>query len=646
MSKQTISVFFFAILIGSSAAGQNTTSQKQNPLPPLKTTVTVNATLATETPASITVLPSQQIQNIPGIELDDRLRQVAGFSLFRRSSSEVANPTTQGVSLRATGSTGASRTLVLWDGIPINDPFGGWVYWDRIDPNYVQEVEIDRGAPTSLFGDRAMDGTISIFSPPERPHHVFLNYLGGSDDTQDVSGAYSNLWGPWGLTLHSREFTTDGYYIVPADIRGAADAPASLRFATGDMHLDYLGAHDRLAVHLDILAEERHNGTVLTRNSTSEGTIGATYAHTWSNDEISLIVFHTQGQFHQNFSSVSDDRNSERIVSRQTVPETDTGGGFYWKHHGSRAHFLWNAVIGTDANQVHGISYDYSYFTNVTTPDGGTLFAHGYFGQADLTAGRVTLFGGMREQYTGEHAQTFFSPNAGIAVGLGRFRLRASGYRSFRAPTLNELYRPFRVGNVQTEANPALLPEGLVGVEAGTDWTAENTRLSFTLFHNDLENPIDNATLRITPSLILRQRQNFPSAFSRGVEASAQQHWREWTLRAGYLFADARLSTGERIPQVPKQQGTAELVFQHKSTLISGGLRALGLAFDDDLNQFLLPGFATIGITAEQRVMPRLWVLASVDNLLDRQYLVALTPNPNIGAPRIWRFGVRWSGGL
>ncbi|MGH9582904.1 MAG: TonB-dependent receptor plug domain-containing protein, partial [Bryobacteraceae bacterium] len=470
----SIRILFFTIVIGLSAAGQNTPpqkpqkkqgQQKQTPLPPLKTTVTVNATLSTATPASITVLPKQQLEDTSGIELDDRLRQVAGFSLFRRSSSEVANPTTQGVSLRATGSTGASRTLVLWDGIPINDPFGGWVYWDRIDPNYTQEVEIDRGAPTSVFGDRAMDGTISIFSPPDERDHLFLNYLGGNEDTQDVSAAYSNIWGPWGLTVHSRDFTTDGYYITPAYLRGTADARANVRFATGDINLDYLGAHDRLAVHLDILAEERHNGTVLTRNSTSLGTIGATYAHTWTNDEISLIGFHTQGQLHQNFSSVSADRNSERLAARQTVPEEDTGGAAYWKHHGNQRHFAWDTVVGSDADRIHGISYDYSYFTQLTSPNGGTLLEHGVFGQADMTIDRVTLYGGVRQQYTGERGQTFVSPNAGMAVGLGRLRLRASGYRSFRAPTLNELYRPFRVGNVLTEANAALVPEGLTGVE-------------------------------------------------------------------------------------------------------------------------------------------------------------------------------------
>ncbi len=233
-------------LMGRAALAQSDTvppAAGQPPgLPPLKTTVNVNTSVASEVPAAITVLGEEQIKQIPGIELDDRLRAVPGFSLFRRSSSLVANPTTQGVSLRATGSSGASRTLVLWDGIPINDPFGGWVYWDRIDPDYIGEVDIDRGASTSIFGDRALGGTVSLFSPPEQKEHLQAEFLTGSQGTEDASAAYSNLWGLWGLSLHSRALATDGYYITPDSVRGKVDDRANVRFATGDFRLDYLGS--------------------------------------------------------------------------------------------------------------------------------------------------------------------------------------------------------------------------------------------------------------------------------------------------------------------------------------------------------------------------------------------------------------------
>ncbi len=632
--------FILLLLCGARA-----TSQSQTP-PPLKTTVTVNATLSTETPAAITVLDQQQLTETPGINLDDRLRQVPGFSLFRRSSSLVANPTTQGVSLRGTGSSGASRTLILWDGIPINDPFGGWVYWTRIDPAYLDRVEVDRGASTSVFGDRAMGGTISLFSPAEQHQHIFADYFGGNDRTEDVSAAYSNLWGPWGLSLHSRAFTTDGYYITPEPVRGKVDDPANVRFATGDLHLDYLGKADRLSLHFDVLAEERHNGTVLTHNSTGLGTLGASYTHSWTNDQVSFLVFHTQEQFHSTFSSVALNRNSETLTSKQTVPVQDTGGAAYWQHHAHHDRIKWNTIVGADVDDTHGISYDYSYSTHILTPGGGTLLEHGIFGQADVSIGPVEFFGGIRHQFTGQHGETFVSPNAGMAIGAKQFRFRTSGYRSFRAPTLNELYRNFRVGNALTLANPALIPEGLAGVEAGVDWIGETTRISLTLFRNDLEHLIDNATISSSPALILRQRSNFPAALSRGVETNIVRRWTHWNAEAGYLFADARLSTGQRIPEVPKQQGTAQLTYSAKSTLISAGIRAFGLQFDDDLNQFKLPGYAALQLTAQQHLTKRLSAVAAVENLLDRSFLVALTPSPNTGAPRLWRIGLRWSGSI
>jgi outer membrane cobalamin receptor len=641
--------FFWTFALGLVGATLcfSQTKPPESPKPTeLKTTVTVNSTLASETPAFISVMDQKQLQTIPGINLDDRLRQLPGFSLFRRSSSVVANPTTQGVSLRATGSSGASRTLVLWDGIPINDPFGGWVYWTRLDPTFIDRAEVERGGTTAVFGDRALGGSISLFTPSPRRENLFADFMGGNAGTVDASAAYSNLWGKWGLTVHSRGFTMAGYYIVPSYLRGTADTKANVRFATGDVHLDYFGTSDRLSVHFDVLSESRQNGTQLTHNSTGLGTVGANYSHSWSNDQISVLAFHTREQYHSTFSSVSLNRNTETLTSRQTVPVEDVGGAAYWQHHGQTHSHRWNTIVGADVDDTHGISNDYSYTTRVLTPGGGTLLQHGLFGQADLSLGPVRFFAGIRHQFTGVRDTTFISPNGGIAVGYRNFRFRTSAYRTFRAPTLNELYRNFRVGNALTLANSTLRPEGLTGVEAGFDWTRESSRISASLFWNELSNLIGNSTLSTSPTLILRQRANFASGLSRGVEVNAVHRLGRWTGEAGYLFADARLGTGQRIAQVPKQQGTAQLTFSAKSTIISGGIRAYGLQFDDDLNQFKLPGYAALQLAAQQHLTSKLSVFASVENLLDRSFLVALTPTPNTGQPQLFRIGFRWSGSI
>ncbi len=653
-SMKAVSYSLLAVLAASVAFGQAPASdtkppdQQTTPVPPpLQTTVTVNGTIASETPASITVVSNERLQTIPGVNLDDRLRQVPGFSLFRRTSGLVANPTTQGVSLRGTGSSGASRTLILWDSIPLNDPFGGWVYWTRVDPGFVDHVEIDRGGTTSVFGDRALGGSISLFTPAARPNYLYTDLMAGNDGTLDTAAAWSTVWKRWAVTAHSRAFTTDGYYIVPDNLRGRVDDKANVRFATGDLHFDYLDADaNRLSIQINMLAEERRNGTGLTHNSTGLGTVGFNYSHSWTNDQASLLGYHTREQFHSTFSSVALNRNSETLTSRQTVPVEEYGGAGYWQHHGKAPRFTWNTIVGADFDDVHGTSFDYSYTTRILTPGGGTLLEHGLFAQGDISFGRVRFFAGIRHQFTGQRGETFVSPNGGVAVGAGQFRFRASGYRTFRAPTLNELYRNFRVGNVLTLANPGLVPEGLTGVEAGVDWTGEKDRVSVGVFRNDLTNLVSSATLSSSPTLILRQRSNFASALSRGVEVNAFHRWQRWTAEAGYLYADARFSTGQRLSQVPKQQGSAALTYAHKGTSISGGVRAFGLQFDDDLNQFKLPGYAALQLTAQQHIVRSLSAVAAVDNLLDRSYLVALTPTPNTGSPRLWRIGLRWSGAV
>jgi outer membrane receptor protein involved in Fe transport len=233
-----------------------------------------------------------------------------------------------------------------------------------------------------------------------------------------------------------------------------------------------------------------------------------------------------------------------------------------------------------------------------------------------------------------------------VVAGRGRWRGRASLYRSFRAPTLNELYRNFQVGNTLTEANPLLVPETVFGAEAGLDFVGESSNLRVTFFRSSLDKLITNVTLSSSSNSILKQRQNAAAALSRGAEISARRRWRAWSGEIGYLYADSNYVTGKRIPEVPHSQGSAMLSFDKGGTMASAGIRAYGSQFDDDLNQFLLAGYTTVQLMVRQRLTKGLSASASFENLLNRQYYVAFTPTPNIGAPRLWRIGLRWQGRL
>src|SRR6185503_11871026 len=117
-----------------------------------------------DVPASLNVLTGSQIKTSPAVVADDVLRQIPTFSLFTRASSLSSHPTSQGVSLRGIGPSGVSRTLVLADGIPQNDPFGGWVYWTRVPLESVNRIEVVDGPSSSLYGNYAMGGVINIMT--------------------------------------------------------------------------------------------------------------------------------------------------------------------------------------------------------------------------------------------------------------------------------------------------------------------------------------------------------------------------------------------------------------------------------------------------------------------------------------------------
>jgi len=613
-------------------------SQEAAKLDPVRTEITVNEKIAAETPASITVLNKLQVQANPGVNLDDRLRSVPGFTLFRRTSSVVANPTTQGISLRGLGSSGASRTLVLWDGVPANDPFGGWVYWTRFAPEELERIEVVRGASTSAFGDRAIGGSIQLFSRPAEPWRVHGAYEGGNKNTHQLSAGFSHLRPRWAMSTQGRAFRTDGFYIIEDGRRGAADSRAGVDFVAGDVRLDYMGAKDRFFLKLDALTEDRANGTVVQRNSTSLGNLSGQYFREIGQDNLSLTAWHGRQEFRASFSAIAANRQTERLTMRQQVPAEVTGSSALYRLRRSGV----NALFGGDFTRVEGYSVETSFPTGFSNR-GGVQWQRGAFAQADVKAGPLKLFGGGRIHAAGNQGG-FFSPSGGFVLGNKQWRGRGTMYRSFRAPTLNELFREFRVGNAVTRANDALKPEFAFGSELGIDFSGETTRAGLTFFRTSLTDLVTNVTLLSTPALIERQRRNAGAALTRGVEANVTQRWKDYRLELAWLYSESRFANRLRIPQVPKHAGNAMLIWAKGKTLVSGGLRSFAAQFEDDLNVFRLPGFATVQLAMRHGLTSRVSAIASWENLLDRRFYTGFTPVPAIGAPRLWRAGLRWEG--
>jgi outer membrane cobalamin receptor len=543
----------------------------QSPSAQVTIAATRIVTPADETAASVAVLNRKDLETTAAVTLDDTLRQVAGFSLFRRSGSRTANPTSQGVSLRATGASGASRALVLADGIPVNDPFGGWIYWDRVPRESIDEVEILLGAASHLYGSAALGGVIAITTKPSSTNLLSFAASYGNETTPNVSLFASGTKGDWSASVAAETFHTNGYVLVPEDQRGRVDTDAGTRDLVTNLRVERtLGKQGQIFGGASFLGESRTNGTPLQTNRTHLRQF--MFGSAWESAAIGSISARVYGgtqTYDQNFSAISTDRNSETLTRVQRVPAQVFGATAQW----SKVLLAKQTIVaGFEGREVRGASDELVFvggrpsslvgaggrereagvYLEGLTQFGSHVFVNvgGRFDHwqnyAALSATRpvsaqnpttVTLFPDRHE--------SAFSPYASIVYRFNeQLSLITSITRAFRAPTLNELYRSFRVGNVLTLANENLRAERLIGAEVGLRLNSSNSKLALrgSFFWNDITRPVANVTLSTTPSLITRQRQNLGSTSSRGLELLTDVKLdRRWTLSGSYLFADARV---------------------------------------------------------------------------------------------------------
>lgn len=648
----------------------------------LSETVTVTPVRAevrlSDAPASVSVLDADDISNAGAQTLDDLLRQVPGFSIFRRSSSIVANPTTQGVSLRGAGATGASRTLVLADGVPLNDAFGGWVYWDRVPRAAVDRIEIVRGGSSDLYGSDALSGVINVLTRPPSNRTISAEASYGNLDTADVSFFAADKWKGFTAAVSGEAFRTDGYFIIAPEIRGAADDKAGSKHRIMTLRFGYdWNAENSVFARGALFDEDRRNGTKLQNNDTATESlaVGGRF-RTGDGSNWNLTLFANQQRYHQSFTAVAAGRNSEALNRLQFVPSRDAGVSLSWSRLSFEKHLL---VAGLDVRGVRGTSDETAFANNRSTSylsAGGRQRRAGFFLQdlvnissrwqlsvnarydnwRDSSAASVTrslTTGAVTPRFFPARSQDAFSPRLSLIYRpKEELSLRASAYRAFRAPTLNELYRGFRVGDTQTLANENLVAERLTGGEAGASWNASNnitTRL--TGYWTETINPVSNFTLSVTPTLITRQRRNLGRTRSSGIEAETEMRFaRYWQITAGYLFADATVLRapqdatlqGNLIPQVPRHQFTLQTVYSHPRFVTAAmQFRATGRQFDDDQNRLPLGSFALIDLTVAKPFARYFEIFVAVQNLLDERFAVGRTPIETLGMPRMLRGGFR-----
>jgi outer membrane receptor protein involved in Fe transport len=621
---------------------------------------------AEDSPASTRTLDEQQLEQAAPPELDGKLREVPGFQLFRRSSSLVANPTTEGVSLRGLGSTAASRSLVVLDDVPLNDPYGGWIHWEELPELAVRKVEVVRGGASDLYGSSAIGGVISVIPVRPEADGLELETSAGSESTLDEQALATVKRDAWSGSGSGGVIATDGYTLVAPSVRGAIDRPSNVHAQDGlGMVERALPDEGRLFARADVLNEQRHNGTPFQYNATRlwRGAAGADWR------DFTLRLWGGDEHFRQTFSAINTARTVE-TPTRFAFDPADELGAALRGHHTAGPHAL--LLAGADTRDVRAEDSEH-----ILSGAGGFLDTAaeqrqtGAWGEALLTPENWTISGSARVDHFSNFnprqfsaptppaalpsfSETVFDPRLGVVRRINaELSVNASGFRAYRAPTENELYRTGQVGQQVTLPNPDLRSERATGWETGLQAelgrTGGSVRASY--FWTQVNRPITALTLSTTATEELLMRENLGQIESRGVSLDYAAQPAAWIgIEGGYQFANATVTkfapqpalVGKWIPQVPQNQATAQV---HLTRPIWGTLSVQamesGRQFDDDANAYLLHGYFRLDAYAEHDFGRRVVGFASGENLFDRAIQVGKTPVLTLGTPQVARVGIR-----
>jgi outer membrane receptor protein involved in Fe transport len=570
------------------------------------------------------------------------------------------------------------------DGIPINDPFGGWVFWGRVPRESLSRIEVVQGGSSSLYGSDALGGVVNLITRDSRESALSFETSYGNEQTPDFSFFAGGRLFQWGALLSAEAFHTDGYVLIDEDERGLVDTKAGSEHTTVDLTLERLIADKgRVFLRGALFDESRENGTPLQTNSTyiRQLSLGSDLQYPRVGSFLARAFIFTE-VYNQTFSTIAADRNSEALNRSQRVPAQQLGVLAQWSRPAGSRQIL---VAGFDAREVRGASDELGIAAGRVTSavgSGGRERNFGAFGQDIIRiTPRWLLTLGVRGDrwrnfdalstsrpfpagtpvtttFFPDRVETAFSPRMSLLHKVNdNLSLMVSGYRAFRAPTLNELYRSFRVGSVLTLANDKLRAERLTGGEAGASYAAFGRKLNVrgTFFWSEIVRPVANVTLTVTPALITRQRQNLGRTRSRGFEVEAEGRiTSSITVSGGYQFLDATVLQfpantvleGLWIPQVPRHLMTFQARYSNPRLLtVAFQGRSSGKQFDDDLNMFELNPYFTLDAYASRSFGHGVELFGAFENLTGQRYDVGRTPIRTLGPPFLARAGVKFHWG-
>jgi len=603
--------------------------------------------------------------------IEDVLSSVAGFQQFRRSDSRSANPTAQGVTLRSLGGNAASRALVLLDGVPMTDPFFGHVPLGAIAPETLARVRVTRGGGVGAFGAGALAGVIELTSAAARTLGlVDARALANQRGETELSASFAPKLARGFAVVSGRWDRGQGFYTTPADQRVAATARARFdTWSAGIRAVAPIGGEVELHARVQAFADHRTLRFDGADNATrgQDASLRLVGRGRWSFDLLGYVQL-------RDFSNVVISSTSFRkALDQRKTPATGIGGKFELRPPTGGGHVL---RLGGDVRIASGELQEEPYGPQGLTAlrrAGGRNSDIGLYLEDDWVLGALVVTAGVRadrwsianghyrETDPSGHvtAENRFSDRSGWKTSLrggavwnagDGLALRAAAYGGYRLPTLNELYRPFVVFPVRTQANAGLASETNRGFEAGIDLRpAPDLSFSLTAFDNKVRNAIANVT--IGPNL--RERRNVDAIRARGVEAEAGLALGRLTLDASLALTDAKVLAsgvsaaldGMRPAQTPRTMASTTLTWRPRERWrVAVTLRHVGAQFEDDLESERLPPATTVNAFAELPLGSAASLILRAENLMDKAILTRSQGGSiDLGAPRTIWAGLRFS---
>lgn len=628
--------------------------------------------------------------SLSGGRLENDLQQIPGLQQFRRSDARSANPTSQGVTLRGLGGNASSRALLFLDDVPQADPFGGWVSWPSYDAINLASVRVRKGGGQPSAGPGAIAGVIELDSIQYRDAaNLALAY--GSRNSIEGRGNYAAKLDGGSITAAASYARGDGFIPIIASQRGLADRQA--RYEQAGLSLRGvvpISISTELQANLRAFVDNRERGIDFSDNANGGVDASLRLVKNTGGWQWSATGYLQLREFSSEFGAVAANRSSvTQTLDQFATPSTGLGarfeirppvgtgaelrlGGEWRRTIGeTREFFTFVAGAPTRFRTAGGRTDSYGGFAEFSYQPAETLTlsAGGRLDGWSIASGflrEVNIGGTVRsdDRFAGRSGSEWMG-RAGFGWRFAdSFNLRAAAYRAWRLPTLNELYRPFRVGADATAANENLRPETLEGADAGLSYSGGRVDLGITGFYNRLDGAITNVTLGRGPgnfpgvgfvaaSGVFRQRQNVDAIISRGIELDARFNLLDdFRLRVGYTYINARLRgsglaaalDGLRPAQVPRHFANAGLSYDGRRFGAEAALRYVGSQFEEDANIRLLNDALTIDAKLSYKLNDRLAAQLRGENIFNARVDAAISSSGVIerANPRTLWIGLSW----